>query len=297
MTDRSSRDVEYVVIPSRKPKITPRYYYYDDDNDDDNDLQLLTTSRRIGRTKPNEEQRTKYVEMNNLESEDRRQNETELNDHRIKIRNTHDGEQIILDEDDNIIKIIRNTRTPTPPTVENRRLRIRRHEPRTVYYETPDGHLIARPPKNYDLVKKKSEYVYLADEPTKVLRKVIIKPMINDYETIYEKDRHKKHSPQKIMMRKPVNEIPVETDNDHEQKQQPQYMQVVRRRAVPKEVIPKKESPTKYVIIRKKLHSEPVYETSSPIPAVTTNRRIVFEEPIKKTSTKYVYATNGKYYK
>ncbi|CAF2963620.1 unnamed protein product [Rotaria sp. Silwood2] len=296
MTDRSNRDVEYIVIPNRKPKITPRYYYYDDDDDDDdNDSQLITTSRRIVRTKPIEEPRTKYLEMNNLESEDRRQNVTEFNDNGIKIRQTNDGEQIILDEDDNFIKIIRNTRTPTPPIAENRRLRIRRHEPRTVYYETTNGDVIVRPPKNHDLIKKRSEYIYTDDEPTKVLRKVIIKPTINDYETIYEKDKSKKYSPKKVKMRKPINEIPVDTHADYEQ--QPKYVQIVRRRIIPREVIPKKESPTKYVMIRKKLHSEPAYTTTSPIPTVRTNRRIVYEEPKKNTSTKYVYATDGKYYK
>ncbi|CAF3534935.1 unnamed protein product [Rotaria sordida] len=297
LPNRSNRDVQYILIPNRKPKITPRYYYYDDDDDDnDNEVQLVTTNRRIVRTKPIEEQRTKHVKINNFESEDRQQNVTESNDHGIKIRNTSDGEQIIFDEDDNIIKIIRNKRTPTPPIVDSRRLRNRRHEPRTVYYETSDGHLITRQPNNYDLIKNKSKYVYINDEPTKILRKVIIKPTINDHETIYEKDKYTKHLPRKFKIQKHINEISVDTDTNYE-KQQPQYVEIVRRRIIPREVITEKESPKKYVLVRKKLHSEPIYETTSPLPTITTNRRMVREAPTKKISTKHVYATDEKYYK
>ncbi|CAF4700312.1 unnamed protein product, partial [Rotaria magnacalcarata] len=36
MTQRLSRDAEYVVVTDRKPKTTQRYYT---DSDDDNDLQ------------------------------------------------------------------------------------------------------------------------------------------------------------------------------------------------------------------------------------------------------------------
>jgi hypothetical protein len=51
------------------------------------------------------------------------------------------------------------------------------------------------------------------------------------------------------------------------------------------------------MMIRKKADSEPVYAVESAVPTVKTNRRIVYETPTKKSSTSYVYSTNGKYYK
>ncbi len=54
---------------------------------------------------------------------------------------------------------------------------------------------------------------------------------------------------------------------------------------------------TRYMMVRKKVDSEPVYAVQPSIPTMRTNRRIVYESPTKKSSTSYVYATNGKYYK
>jgi hypothetical protein len=85
MTNRSSRDTEYVVVRDQKPK-KPIRYYYDNDNDDDddddeyNEVQIPTTSRRVLRTKPPKEQRIKYVTTDELESEYRRHRVAESND-------------------------------------------------------------------------------------------------------------------------------------------------------------------------------------------------------------------------
>lgn len=208
------------------------------------------------------------------------------------------GEQVILDEDNNVLKIIRSGRsTPPPPTtiVENPRLRVRPRQPQTLYYETPDGHLVARSSGNHSLTRLKNDFVYAEDEPTKVLRRVIVDPRTGERETIYAKEKPKKQVQQKYIIRKHATEMPVEPENDYEQQQQePQYVQVVERRVAPKT----EPSPTKFVMIRKKVDGEQVQVTpSSPIPAGKTVRRIVYETPTKKTTPTYVYATNGKYYK
>ncbi|CAF5028165.1 unnamed protein product, partial [Rotaria magnacalcarata] len=77
MTQRLSRDAEYVVVTDRKPKTTQRYYT---DSDDDNDLQPVVTTRRIVRTKPNKEHRRKYAEIQNGESDHRQQHVIESDD-------------------------------------------------------------------------------------------------------------------------------------------------------------------------------------------------------------------------
>jgi hypothetical protein len=203
-----------------------------------------------------------------------------------------------------VIKIIRNSRTPTPPYVENRRQRTRPREARTVYYETPDGHLVTRSSLNPPLTRSKDDFVYAEDEPAKVVRKVIVDPRTGNRETIYEKEKPKKQVvQQKYVIRQRPSEVAVDSDNDddedeQQQQQQPQYVQVVQRRTVPKQEAPPPPPPTtKYMMIRKKVDSEPIYAPSSSVPTVKTNRRIVYESPPKKSSTTYVYASNGKYYK
>ncbi|CAF3345787.1 unnamed protein product [Rotaria socialis] len=291
MTQRLSRDVEYVVVTDRKPKPTQRYYI---DSDDDNDSQPVVTTRRIVRTKPIKEHRIKYAEMQNGESDHRQQHVIESDDHGIKIRNTTSGEQIVLDEDDNILKIIRHPRTPTPtpPLLEKRRHKYRHREPRTVFYETSDGQLIARPPKRHESRRRKSEYVYVDNDSPKVVRKVIIDPRTHEQEIIYEKEKPKKSSVQKVKIRKPVNEIIVDPDDDYEQ--EPEYVKIVRR-PVQRTVIENKQPSTKYVMIRKKVEPESSFTLATP--PISTNRRVVYASPPKKSPTKYVYSIDGKYYK
>ena len=215
-----------------------------------------------------------------------------------------DGEQVVLDEDNNVLKVIRSSRSPPPPStttttlVQNSRVRVRPRKPETFYYETPDRHLIARSSGNHSLARSKNDFVYAEDEPTKVMRRVIVDPRSGERETIYAKEKPKKQVQQKYIIRRRTTEVPTETENDYEQdqeqEQQPQYVQVVERRTVPKP----EASPTKIVMIRKKVDDEQVQETSNAsIPASKMVRRIVYETPTKKPAPTYVYATNGKYYK
>lgn len=200
---------------------------------------------------------------------------------------------MVLDEDNNVLKIIRNSRSPPTTIVENPRVRVRPSKPRTLYYETPDGHLLARSSGNHSLTRPTADFVYAEDEPTKVLRKVIVDPRTGEREMIYAKEKPKKTVQQRYVIRKRATDLPIETENDYEQ-QQPQYVQVVERRAAPKVEAPT----TKYMMIRKKVDGEQVYTAPpSSIPASKTVRRIVYETPTKKTPPTYVYATNGKYYK
>lgn len=80
MTDRSTRDGEYVLVRDSKPKKTTRYYY---DADVDNDSQLGAMTRRVVRTKPAKEQRIRYVLADEAESDYRRPRITESSDVRM----------------------------------------------------------------------------------------------------------------------------------------------------------------------------------------------------------------------
>jgi hypothetical protein len=196
MTDRSHRNADYVIIRDSKPK-KPAHYYYD--ADDDNESQAGATTRRIVRAQPTKEQRIRYVIADEQESDYRRPRVAEPSDRGIKIRNTTTGEQVVLDEDNNVLKIIRNSRTPTPPPIiESQRRRTRPRESRALYYETSDGHFTTHSSKNLSVRREKNDFVYAEDEPTKVLRKTIINPRTGAHETIYEKEKPKKTSTTKI---------------------------------------------------------------------------------------------------
>lgn len=176
--------------------------------------------------------------------------------------------------------------------MDNQRLRIRPRDPRTVYHHTADGQLAARSSKHHSLRRSKDDFVYAEDEPTKVLRRVIVDPRTGARETIYEKEKPKRQVQQRYTIQKRTIEVPADLENDYEQ--QPQYVQVVQRQAAPKQEAPI----TKYMMIRKKVESEPVYtEPSSPVPATRTVRRVVYETPVKRSQPTFVYANNGKYYK
>ena len=191
------------------------------------------------------------------------------------MRTTANGEQVILDEDDNIIKIIRNTRTRRPPVVEKQHLKVRPRRTRAVYYENSDGHLVARPTKNHDLKKTQFEYLQTENEPTRIMRRLVIDNRRRDQDFIYNEDSPRKLPKQKYIVRH-VNEIPIESDNEYEQQEQPRYVHMVQRPTVPKQT-----APTKYLIIRKKIDSKPTYAVKSSVPTVKSNRRLIYE-----TSTK-----------
>ncbi|UJR28227.1 hypothetical protein I4U23_009477 [Adineta vaga] len=297
MTERLSRDMEYVILPQRKVRKPTQYYY---ESDDDNESQVPTVTKRIVRGKPVREQNIKYVTADELDRDHRRSRQTETNDHKIKIRNTNNGEPVILDEDGNVLKVIRSARTPTPPPslpiVENRRIQFRSHEPRTVYYETTDGRLVTQPAKVQSFIKPRAEIMYTDHEPTKLVRKVIIDPRTGDQETIYE-DKPKRHHRKKFVVRKQSTRSPVESDGEYEQESQ--YVQVVQRQTAPTQIITKQVKPTtKYVMIRKKVDSgSGNYMLASSDLPMKNNRRVVYETTTKKPTTTYVYSADDKYYK
>ena len=81
MTNRPNRDTKYVIVTDRKPKMASRYRYEDDYVDDNNDdLQILSTTGRLVRTKPMNDQRFRYVTMDNHESDHQQQDEDESKD-------------------------------------------------------------------------------------------------------------------------------------------------------------------------------------------------------------------------
>jgi hypothetical protein len=201
---------------------------------------------------------------------------------------------VIVDEDDNVIKVMRDARSPSPITPEQRRrLRHRPRESQSFFYEAPDGHVVSRPTKRSLLHTKKTQVVYADDEPTKVIKRVIIDPRTGDRETIYEKDKPKRQ--QKYYLRQQPAQVLYESDESDDQ-QPTQYARVVKRRPAPPEIAPRQEPPTRYVIIKKRAESDPMYAVTSRMPVIKNTRRVVYEVPSKKPLTTYIYP-NGKYYK
>lgn len=190
---------------------------------------------------------------------------------------------MILDEDDNIIKVIRDARSPSPAPA--RRPRQRPREAQSIFYETPDGHLISRPMRKNYMPTKKSQLIYADDEPVKIIKKVIIDPRTGERDTIYERDRPKKQ--QKFFVQQ--RSMPVYNDSDDSDDQQ--YVRLGKHRSMPRP-----EPAPKYYMIKSKHDSEPVYAMTSKMPAIKTPRRVVYEVPAKKPLTTYIYP-NGKYYK
>ncbi|CAF1447860.1 unnamed protein product [Rotaria sordida] len=292
----SDRNTEYILIRNRKPKKSRQHYYdedanYDDDEDDDDDSQIYA---RLVPRKPRKEQRIKYISNDENDFDYRRQ----ISDSKIRTRKKTNGNQIILNEGD-IIKVIRNSRTPSPLPIERGRLKSRPRVSQSVFYETSSGHLISRPFKKNTSPTKKTQVVYADDEPTRVIKKVIIDPRTGDRETIYKKDKPKKQ--RKYYMPQHPNEILFDSDDDDDDddyEQYPkQYVKLSKHRNVSTEVLPRRESSPKYIMIKKKVDSEPAYTLTSKMPSIKTNRRVVYEIPTKKSLANYVYSSNGKYYK
>jgi hypothetical protein len=186
---------------------------------------------------------------------------------------------------------MRTSRSPSLSPVNNRRLRYRPRESEKVFYDSYDG----RPSKKNILHTKKTQVIYADDEPTKIMKKVIINPRTGDRETIYEKDKPKKQ--QKFFLQQQPAQILSDSDDSDDQQQQTQYVRVVKHRTIPKEVLPRHQPSSKYVMIKKRSDSEPVYALTSKMPAIKPTRRVFYEVPPKKPLTTYIYPTNGKYYK
>lgn len=200
---------------------------------------------------------------------------------------------MILDEDDNIIKVIRDGRSPSPVSPDRRRPRHRPRESQSIFYEAPDGRVISRPPKRNLVHTKKTQVVYADDEPTKVIKKVIVDPRTGDREIIYAKDKPKRQ--QKYFLRQQPAQVLYDSD-DSDYQQPTQYVRVIKHRPIPTEVLPRQEPSTRYVVIKKRSESDPLYGVTSKMPVIRNTRRIVYEVPPKKPLTTYIYP-NGKYYK
>jgi hypothetical protein len=85
MTDRSNREVEYVMVRNPKSTTAARYYYDDDDDEHDDDpddshVGTTTTMKRIIRRKPVREPVIKYVTSDEGDIDDRRKYRSESND-------------------------------------------------------------------------------------------------------------------------------------------------------------------------------------------------------------------------
>ena len=314
------RNSEFVLLKSRKPKKKKQYYYrnddYEDDDDDDDDDD--DNQPELYRRMPRQKQRVKkYVSDGEDDSDYRPAELTDVRmfvcvffnellffsfnnfsyvQNRIKIRKTGDGNRVILDEDDNVLKVIRDNRSPSNSSTEQRPRRRRpRHRPReaqTLFYEKPNGHIVSRPAKKTNYFTKKTQVAYADDEPTKVIKKVIIDPRTGDRETIYEKDKPKKQK--KFYLQQHPARVVYDSD-EFEDEEPTQYVRIVKHRTVPTEISTRSEPTSRYVVIKQRSNSDPVYARTTKMPAIKTTRRVVYDTPIRKPLTTYIYP-HGKYY-
>lgn len=159
--------------------------------------------------------------------------------------------------------------------------------------ETASGQVVPRRSKKNTLHTKKTQVVYADDEPTKIIKKVIIDPRTGDRETIYDKAEPRKQ--QKYYLRQYPIENLISSDDDDEQPRQ--YVKLVKHRTISTDALPRRDRSAKYVMIKHKADSEPVYAMTSKMPAIKAKHRVLFEAPTKKSLTTYVISSNGKYYK
>ncbi|CAF0781116.1 unnamed protein product [Didymodactylos carnosus] len=253
MSDRV-RD-EYVIVRSQKQKRQPQVVVSDQEEYCGDE----PVSRRIVKTKQPAHQ-IKYVSAD--ESYRRYQSSGTNDRERVHVRKTRNGEKVLVDDDDNVIKVLRDS----TPEFERRQM---------VWYETPNERSIVREPKKkIEQSRPKIKGIYHGDESTKVVRKVIFDPTTGDKQTVYEKE-------------KPKKQVVIQRD-DSDDDEQKQYVRVVQRRA---DLSPRREA--KYVVYKD--HDEPQYTMSSSCSSGhRKNSQIIYEAP-KKTS--YMYSASRKYYK
>ncbi|CAF0742328.1 unnamed protein product [Didymodactylos carnosus] len=259
----SARRGEYVLIRSQKQKKHPQVVYADPDeyySDEPVTTQIVRTKQPT--------RHVKYVSAD--ESYHHHQSSGASEKARVHVRKTTNGEKVLIDDDDNIIKVFREP-TPESNVSEGRQI---------IYYETPEGHLVTKQPKKKIIEQShpKTKVVYRDDEPTKVIRKVIIDSMTGDRKTVYEREKPKK---QVIIHRDAVTT--VESDDEDQQS----YVRVVQKRV---DHSPRREA--KYVIYKDQDEPQYTYPSSSSSSYGKSNR-IVYEIP-KKT---YLYSASKKYYK
>lgn len=193
----------------------------------------------------------------------------------------------MIDEDDNIIKVIRNTRSPTPPMIEQRRIHIRPRENHRQYYTTHAAPIVKSRPRKQIIVKRSEESPISEEEPARIIRKIIIDPNnVRTQARVPDKERIRKIPKDYVLQQQPV-EIRLESDDiDRLPDKKTQYVEVIQKPIKYPTTITRKEPSTKYVMIRKKGDtSDPVYAVTSSVPVVKNRRRIVYENPSKDAST------------
>lgn len=176
---------------------------------------------------------------------------------------------------------MRDARSPSPAP---RRIRHRPREAQTMFYETTDGHVVSRPMRRNFIPTRKNHVVYADDEPTKMMRKVIIDPRTGDRETIYERDRLRKQHKYYLQQRS----LPIYDDSDDSD--DPHYARGKYR------TVPRIEPTSKYLMVKNKPNSDPIYTYTSRMPTIKNTRRVVYDVPTKKPLTTYIYP-HGRYYK
>ncbi|CAF3671856.1 unnamed protein product [Rotaria socialis] len=275
MTDRTT---EYILVSSRRKAKKPKQYYYnedsdndDEDDEDDNDSQIYG---RLVPIKPRKEQRIKYISNDEI-FPDYRKHRSEP---KLQMRKKTNGDRILTDDDDNIIKVIRHTHTPSASPVEHRRLKLRPRESQPIFYEPSSGYLVSRPSKKNILQTKRTQIDYADDEPTKIMKKVIIDPRTGYQETIYEKDQRKK---QRKYYLRPRPTVVFNDSDDEDEQQQMQYVKLIKHRSVSEDVLSRRDPSPKYIMIKKKSNSQPVYTLTSKMPAIKNSRRVVYEASTK----------------
>ena len=188
----------------------------------------------------------------------------------------HHG-RVIVDEDDyndHGVKIIQHNRSTSPGLTDYRRSRHHPHGAQRLYYEDADGHIGTRPSRRHTFHTKKTHVLYADDEPTKVIKKVIIDPHTGERETIYEKERARKHE-KYIVQQHPADLLYDSDEDDYDSR----HVRGARHRAVPRD----------YLGSRRPIEAEPLYDWPTRMPAIRNTRRVVYDVPSRKPNTKYLY--------
>ena len=193
---------------------------------------------------------------------------------------------MILDDDDHVIKLIRDSRSPTSSLVEHRRVQVRPRESRPDYYESSYDH---SPKPILRRRRTNDDFVYAEEEPTRIVRRVIVDPHTGDRDTIYENDRPRRQ-PRNYDTRQRPAELLTDSDEEYDERQRPHYVRSEEPRPVPARLVRERKPTTKYVMVRKKPDADPEYAA-----ARNSNRRVVYLTPKKTSSSQYVYSTDRQY--
>ena len=174
--------------------------------------------------------------------------------------------------------------------MEHRRVQVRAREPRPIYYEASYNHPHSHSPK--PILRRQranDDFVYAEEEPTTIVRRVIVDSHTGERDTIYENDRSRRQ-PRSYDIRQRPTELLTDSEEEYDERRRTHNVRSEEPRPVRARVVTERKPTTKYVIVRKKPDDEPEY-----VAARNSNRRVVYLTPKKTSSSQHVYSTDRQY--